>query len=77
MRAVASAILLFVLNIIGLGLGPQFTGIASDVLAATTDLGADALRWALVISLVFNILSALFYLLAAKTLKDDLALPQS
>ena len=77
MRALASSILLFVLNIIGLGLGPQFTGIASDVLAATTDLGADALRWALVISLVFNILSALFYLLAAKTLKDDLALPQS
>ena len=72
MRALASSILLFVLNIIGLGLGPQFTGIASDVLAATTDLGADSLRWALVISLVFNVLSALFYLLAAKTLKDDL-----
>ena len=77
MRALASSILLFVLNIIGLGLGPQFTGIASDVLATTTDLGADSLRWALVISLVFNVLSALFYLLAAKTLKDDLALPKS
>ncbi len=39
MRALASSILLFILNIIGLGLGPQFTGIASDVLNATTSLG--------------------------------------
>ena len=56
MRALASSILLFILNIIGLGLGPQFTGIASDILHATTDLGADALRWALVISLIFNLI---------------------
>ncbi len=72
MRAMASSILLFVLNIIGLGLGPQFTGIASDVLNASTDLGSDSLRWALVVSLVFNVLSALFYLIAAKTLREDL-----
>ncbi len=72
MRAVASSILLFVLNIIGLGLGPQFTGIASDILAATTDLGDESLRWALVISLMFNVVSALAYLLAARWLRDDL-----
>ncbi len=73
MRALASSILLFVLNIIGLGLGPQFTGIASDVLQATTDLGVESLRWALVISLIFNVLSSVFYILAAKTLREDLA----
>ena len=73
MRALASSILLFILNIIGLGLGPQFTGIASDVLHATTDLGVDSLRWALVISLVFNLVSAILYLLAARTIKQDLA----
>ena len=72
MRALASSILLFILNIIGLGLGPQFTGIASDVLAATTDLGADSLRWALVISLIFNVISAILYLVSSRTLKDDL-----
>ncbi len=72
MRALASSILLFILNIIGLGLGPQFTGIASDVLNITTDLGPDSLRWALVISLVFNVLSAFFYLLASRTLKEDM-----
>lgn len=73
MRALASSILLFILNIIGLGLGPQFTGIASDVLNATTDLGPDSLRWALVISLIFNVVSAILYLLAARTIKEDLA----
>jgi len=72
MRALASSILLFILNIIGLGLGPQFTGIASDVLHATTALGQDALRWALVISLIFNALSALLYLMAGRTLEEDL-----
>lgn len=72
MRALASGILLFILNIIGLGLGPQFTGIASDVLHATTDLGHDSLRWALVISLVFNVVSAVMYLMAARTLQEDL-----
>jgi MFS family permease len=72
MRALASSILLFILNIIGLGLGPQFTGILSDVLHVTTDLGTEALRWALVVSLVFNVVSALLYVYAARYLKDDL-----
>lgn len=73
MRALAAGILLFILNIIGLGLGPQFTGIASDVLNITTDLGAESLRWALVISLVFNVVSAILYFLASRTIKEDLA----
>ncbi|MDA1075458.1 MAG: MFS transporter [Proteobacteria bacterium] len=72
MRSLAAAILLFILNIIGMGLGPQFTGILSDVLAATTDLGVDSLRWALVASLVFNLASAVLYLMAARTLRGDL-----
>jgi len=73
MRALAASILLFVLNIIGLGLGPWFVGIASDVLASTTELGSESLRWALVITLVFNVISAACYLFAARSLRDDLA----
>ena len=73
MRALAASILLFILNIIGLGLGPQFTGIVSDLLAAITELGADSLRWALVTSLAFNLISAGLYLVAGKTIKEDLA----
>lgn len=72
MRALAASILLFVLNIIGLGLGPQFTGIVSDVLNVTTDLADESLRWALVISLVFNLLSAVLYLMASRTIREDL-----
>lgn len=72
MRALASAILLFILNIIGLGLGPQFTGILSDVLNVTMGLGDDSLRWALVICLVFNLISAVCYLIASQTLREDL-----
>jgi len=73
MRALAASILLFILNIIGLGLGPQFTGILSDVLNATTDLGTQSLRWALVISVAANVVSALFYFLASRTIRQDLA----
>ena len=72
MRALASSIILFIANIIGLGLGPQFTGIASDLLFVSTDLGDDSLRWALVLSLIFNVVSALLYLGAGRTLKADL-----
>jgi hypothetical protein len=77
MRALAASISLFILNIIGLGLGPQFTGITSDVLHATTSLGSESLRWALVISLTFNLVSAVLYLLAGRTLAADLAAGRS
>lgn len=73
MRAVASSILLFVLNIIGMGLGPQFVGILSDLLAAFTNLGADSLRWALVTSTGLGFVATACYLMAALSLRDDLA----
>ena len=47
MRALASAFLFFVLNLIGLGLGPLITGMISDLLEPS--LGSEALRYALVI----------------------------
>jgi MFS family permease len=73
MRALAAAILLFILNLIGMGLGPLFVGIVSDLLNAFTGLGRESIRWALVSVLVFNLLSAFFYLLAGRDLKSDLA----
>lgn len=72
MRALAASILLFILNIIGLGLGPQITGILSDVLFEFTALGPDALRWAMVLVLSFNVISAVLYIVAAKFLPNDL-----
>jgi MFS family permease len=73
MRALAAAILLFILNLIGMGLGPLYVGIASDLLNAYTNLGVESVRWALVSVLIFNLLSALFYLIAGRDLKSDLA----
>jgi predicted MFS family arabinose efflux permease len=71
MRAVASAILFFILNIIGLGLGPQLTGILSDVLA--TGFGAESMRYALlVITAVISPWSAFHYFLAARYIESDL-----
>ena len=72
MRALSASILLFLLNIIGLGLGPQITGILSDVIHLTTDLGVDSLRWAMVGVLIFNVISAALYILAGRTVNDDL-----
>ena len=73
MRAVTASILLLILNLISMGLGPLFVGLTSDLLMSYTDLGVYSIRWALVSVLVFNVLSTVFYLLAAKDLKSDLA----
>ncbi len=72
MRALASSILLFILNLIGMGLGPSATGIISDALA-TTSVGGQSLRWALLIVLMFNVASTGFYVLAGRHLRADMA----
>lgn len=71
MRSVASAILLFVLNIIGLGLGPQTVGILSDVFSAR--YGNESLRYALLTLACVNVWTAAHYFLAGRTLQADLA----
>jgi phosphotransferase system glucose/maltose/N-acetylglucosamine-specific IIC component len=73
MRAIAAAILLFILNLIGMGLGPMIVGATSDLLNAYTDLGNESVRWALVSVLIFNVLSTVFYLMAARDVRADLA----
>ena len=69
MRAMASAILLFMLNLIGLGLGPMLTGFVSDYL--TPSLGTDALRYAMSVTVMVNCWCALHYYLAARTIRAD------
>ena len=71
MRAMASAILLFVLNIIGLGLGPVAAGALSDFLKP--DYGVESIRYSLFILAVFgNLWAALHYYFASRTLREDL-----
>ena len=71
MRAVASAVLLFLLNIIGLGLGPMFTGIMSDLLRDS--LGDDSLRYSLLlVGAVIGPWSAYHFYAAGQHLEADL-----
>lgn len=70
MRVTAAAILLFILNIIGLGLGPQAVGFMSDLLAPS--LGVDSLRYALLIGPLSGLIASYLYWQASKTLKTDL-----
>ncbi len=75
MRAVASAIGLFVLNIIGLGFGPQGVGIVSDLLS--DEYGKESLRYSLMIFSTVNLWCAYHYFLAARTLTEDIARQQA
>ena len=70
MRALASSILFFVLNLIGLGLGPLLTGILSDVLTPT--FGPAALKYASMMVVFVYLLSAFHFLRASKTIREDL-----
>jgi len=71
MRAMASAILLFVANIIGLGAGPWAVGLVSDLLAPR--YGADSLRWSLFIFGAVNFWVAWHFYAGGKHLAADLA----
>ncbi|MCE9651228.1 MAG: MFS transporter [Parvibaculum sp.] len=70
MRAQASAILFLILNLIGMGLGPQLAGILSDLYNPA--YGQESLRYSLLTISVVWIWSAFHFLLAARTLKDDI-----
>ena len=70
MRAMSSAILFFVLNMIGLGLGPLVVGVLSDSYASV--FGADNLRYAMLSALVFGVLGVLCFWMGSRTLIADL-----
>jgi MFS family permease len=71
-RATAAALLLLILNLIGLGLGPTFLGFLSDLLANAGHLGkAEGLRWAIIVTGCFNLLSAGFFWMARRTVRED------
>ena len=71
MRAVASAILFFLINLIGMGLGPWGVGLLSDMLSA--ELGSESLRYAMLYLLPAAMgWSAVHFLMASRTLQKDL-----
>ena len=69
-RALSSSVLFFILNIIGLGLGPLTVGAISDALMPS--LGVDSIRWAIMSTAVAAIVGAGLYFNAARYVRDDL-----
>lgn len=63
MRTQASAIFLFLFNLIGMGLGPLLIGVLSDLLAPT--FGSDSLRYAMAISMSLVLLGGYLFWRAA------------
>lgn len=70
MRASASAVLLFVINMIGLGLGPLFVGALSDAYSA--HFGDENLRYAMITSLTLGTSGLFFFWKAQKALLGDI-----
>lgn len=71
MRAMASAVMLLCLTLLGIGLGPVILGLLSDFFAPS--LGQDSIKRALTIILGFNLLSIVFYLDAANHYRAGVA----
>lgn len=71
MRGVASAVLLFIINIIGLGAAPWAIGATSDALAP--HFGPDSLRWSLFIFGGLGVWVAYHFYVGGKYLEADLA----
>ncbi len=71
MRAVASSLMLLILNVVGLMIGPAVTGLMSDLLRPSQ--GDESLRYALLISTVVMLpVAALCYWQAGRSIDADL-----
>lgn len=70
MRALASAVMLFVLNFIALGFGPLTVGWLSDLLHPY--FGVESLRWALFSTAFIGTWAAVHYYWAGQTYEEDL-----
>lgn len=71
MRATASALLLFTLNLIGLGLGPLLVGMMNDWFFDS--LGNEAIRYSLLIMAIAGGAASIVFWLASLGLREDLA----
>jgi predicted MFS family arabinose efflux permease len=71
-RATATAVLLFVANLVGLGLGPLAVGIVSDVLVGQGHSGADAIKWSLMGFALLSLPCAWLFWSARTTLREEI-----
>jgi len=71
MRATTMAVVMLIANLIGMGIGPQFVGILSDLLRPR--LGNDSLRYAMLAASLVALWSAYHFWQVGRTVKEDLA----
>ena len=69
MRATASAIFLFINNLIGIGAGTAILGALSDALQG--HFGAESLRYSILAGTVFYVAAAVLFLIASRFLEND------
>jgi MFS family permease len=73
MRATCAAVLLFIINLVGLGLGPLAVGILSDTFAGPFGLGeAEGVRWALMSSSSIGLIAFALFWIARKTIREEM-----
>lgn len=73
LRATASAVLLLIINLIGLGLGPVAVGLLSDVLAGHMGLGeAQGVRWALIVSATLGLVAFGLFWAARNSIREEM-----
>jgi hypothetical protein len=78
MRAASSALLLFIINIIGLVFGPTAVGFLSDLLQSSWGMNAtESLGWALFACAFVYIISFINFMMAARYLREDLAVAEA
>ena len=69
MRAFASAILFFILNLIGLGFGPLVVGAVSDMMSA--EYGDMSLKWGFAVTIFTSIIALILFYLASKHYPEE------
>ena len=70
-RAVGAALMILIINLFAGVIGPQIVGITSDLM--NTSVGKESLAISLlIVTTIFSLLSAFFFYLASKHIKEDL-----
>jgi predicted MFS family arabinose efflux permease len=73
-RALSVATHLFIVNLLGLGLGPLAIGVINDALRGS--YGDHAIRYSMTVAALTNAAATIFYLLGARSVREDVAAAQ-
>ncbi|MBB5686605.1 spinster family MFS transporter [Sphingobium boeckii] len=72
-RATATAVLLFLINLIGLGLGPLGVGAVSDLISGPMGFGAaEGVRWSLMLFILFGALASALFWMARSSIREEM-----